>query len=105
VHFESLSAALQRGLEAAANSRVPLTHLQLQGCSALDMDALQLLLDAVRTIQSLDIARCAGVDDAAVRTLALYEPGPADDAVHMVLESMKLEVRAAERSILSARDF
>lgn len=92
MHFESLSAALHRAMDNTGSSRVPLTHLQLQTCRALDIDALQLLLDAVPTLQSLDICRCVGIDDAAVKTLAQYEPGPADDAVHTVLESMQLEV-------------
>lgn len=93
VHFESLSAALRHGLENITNRRVPLTHLQLQRCPALDMDALQLLLDAVPTLQSLDISRGMNIDDTAVKTLAQYEPGPFDDAVHVVLESLQLEVR------------
>ena len=92
VHFESLSAALRRGFDSTISRRVPLTHLQLQGCAALDLDALQLLLDAVPTIQALDISRSVNIDDAAVKTLAQYEPGPADAAVHEVMESIQLEV-------------
>lgn len=92
VHFEALSLALRRGVESTVNRRVPLTHLQLQSCAALDLDALQMLLEAVPTIQSLDVSRSVNIDDAAVRTLAQYEPGPADAAVHVVLESIQLEV-------------
>ena len=72
VAFEELAAALSRAAGPLAARAVPLSHLELKNCGSLDADALHVLLDALPSLHSLNVSQSEGVDDAALRMLALH---------------------------------
>lgn len=92
VAFEELAAALQRAAGPQAGRPVPLRHMDLRNCSTLDADALHLLLDAVPSLQSLNLSQSEAVDDAAVRMLALHSVTVQAPELQDALEALELAV-------------
>lgn len=92
VAFEELAAALRRAAGPEAGRAVAIRRMELRNCSTLDADSLPLLLDAVPSLSSLNLSQCQGVDDAAVRVLALHAVTLHEPELQDALEALALAV-------------
>ena len=72
-NFEDLAKALSKVAEDTQRSTL-VSQLALRNCTALNDDALCLLLDALPTLAAVDVARCEALGDAAMRRIAQHQP-------------------------------
>lgn len=92
VAFEELAAALQRAAGPHAGRTVPVSHLELRQSSVLDADALHLLLHALPSLGSLNLAQSAGVGDDVLRMLAVHKVTVQEPELPHALQAMHLAV-------------